>query len=483
MKGNVLFKFIVPAVILAVLLIIFVFQPSKPEKSMPADEGLALTKEEARELGIEGDTSADTLRTLVGELRNMRSQMATANDVNTRLSKEKTDLEERSLEWEKQLEQTLARAKDEADSAKQESKNIADQVIKMMGDLEGKVTGGSFGSVSDMPIGLGLDDEENNAGSSSVVWIEPSDKVDVDARGGLVSGSFAFPSSFDNSMDSSSQDQRKNTVLKSIKSKITEPVGRDYEVDPVYTVAKNSTLLGSVSMTALIGRVPVDGTVNDPFPFKILIGKENLAANGIDLPEVTGAVMSGTAQGDWTLSCVRGQVESITFAFEDGTIRTVPEPIALRGAGPGGAGSGGSGGGGSGSRESIGYISDPYGIPCIAGERKSSAKEYIGNNTLVTAAGAAISRIFSKDGSNVQVSAGGTTITDNNQAFNSILQKGVGDIQDWVGKMYGQAFAAVYVAPHQQIAVHIDRELTIDYENNGRKVKHNEEINETVWLD
>ena len=51
-------------------------------------------------------------------------------------------------------------------------------------------------------------------------------------------------------------------------------------------------------MTALIGRVPVDGTVNDPYPFKVLLGKDNLAANGIELPEISGAVMSGTAQGD-----------------------------------------------------------------------------------------------------------------------------------------------------------------------------------------
>src|SRR3546814_3715944 len=71
---------------------------------------------------------------------------------------------------------------------------------------------------------------------------------------------------------------------------------------PVYTVPTNSTLMGSVAMTALIGRVPIDGTVNDPYPFKILVGPDNLTANGIDIPDVAGAVFSGTASGDWTLS-------------------------------------------------------------------------------------------------------------------------------------------------------------------------------------
>src|SRR5699024_5533657 len=32
---------------------------------------------------------------------------------------------------------------------------------------------------------------------------------------------------------------------------------------PVYTVPKNSTLVGSVSMTALLGRVPINGTVQN----------------------------------------------------------------------------------------------------------------------------------------------------------------------------------------------------------------------------
>jgi hypothetical protein len=31
--------------------------------------------------------------------------------------------------------------------------------------------------------------------------------------------------------------------------------------------------MGSIAMTALIGRVPVDGTVNDPYPFKVLVGR------------------------------------------------------------------------------------------------------------------------------------------------------------------------------------------------------------------
>ncbi|OPG81434.1 hypothetical protein B2J73_21620 [Stutzerimonas stutzeri] len=131
------------------------------------------------------------------------------------------------------------------------------------------------------------------------------------------SDSYSFPTSFGEAVDST-QAKLNTGVAK------TPGGAKKKEVKPVYTVPQNSTLMGSTAMTALIGRVPIDGTVNDPYPFKVIVGAENLTANGIDLPEVAGAVVSGTATGDWTLSCVRGQVRSITFVFNDGTVRTLP---------------------------------------------------------------------------------------------------------------------------------------------------------------
>lgn len=477
MRSNVLFKFLVPALLLGVLLIVFVFQPAKPPAPKPVEEELILTQEEARELGIEGDTPADTLRTLVGELRHMRSQINSANERNDQLVNQNKSLEERSNDWEMQLEQALTRAQSEAANAKAETQQLADRLMGMMGDLESRVENNS-GSFADIPVGLGLNGGTGiDAMPGGVVWIDPSDAQEVDRQGRPVDSGFSFANSFNNPLEGSIVDQQQRDGLNAIGERESRQANRNEEVEPVYTIAENSTLLGSTTMTALIGRVPVDGVVNDPYPFKVLIGKDNLAANGFELPEMRGAVMSGTAQGDWTLSCVRGQVETITFIFEDGTIRTVPEPEAVvrtrtsstnnnRGSITGG----------------IGYLSDPYGIPCIAGDRKSNAKEYIGNNSLITAAGAAIALGFSDD-ETTTVNSGGSTITETNQAFNEILTRGVNDVQDWINKLYGQAFAAVYVPPNQQVAVHIDRELQIDFEKFGRKVRHNEKVNETVWLD
>jgi integrating conjugative element protein (TIGR03752 family) len=222
--------------------------------------------------------------------------------------------------------------------------------------------------------------------------------------------------------------------------------------------------MGSVAMTALIGRVPIDGTVNDPYPFKVLIGSDNLTANGIDLPDVAGAVVSGTASGDWTLSCVRGQVRSVTFVFNDGTIRTLPEE------GKGQKNSNSTQGG-------LGWISDPYGIPCVSGEQRSNAQQYLGSQALVTAAGAGAASLIKSDTGSVAVVSGsdgslGTVGISGNEAMGRILAGGVRDMADWVNKLYGQAFAAIVVPPGAKVAVHLEQPLNIDYDPEGRKVNH-----------
>jgi len=193
-----------------------------------------------------------------------------------------------------------------------------------------------------------------------------------------------------------------------------------------------------------------------------LVGANNLTANGIDIPDVAGAVFSGTASGDWTLSCVRGQVRSITFVFHDGTIRTIPEDSGRNNQ--------------QNNQDGLGWISDPYGIPCVSGERRSNAQQYLGTQALMTAAGAGVASLITSDNGQMSyVGADGSIGTvgiSGNEAVGRILAGGVRDMADWVNKLYGQAFAAVYVQPGAQVAVHLEKPLAIDYDTAGRKVDY-----------
>ena len=149
----------------------------------------------------------------------------------------------------------------------------------------------------------------------------------------------------------------------------------DLQPQPVYTVPRNATLIGSTAMTALVGRVPMQGQVRDPMPFKVITGADNLAANGLRVPGVQGMVWSGTAIGDWTLSCVTGRLDSVTFVFDDGTIRTLSSDDRQSQGG--------------GEDKPLGWISDAQGIPCVSGERKTNAPAFLSQRIGVMAIQAA----------------------------------------------------------------------------------------------
>lgn len=494
MKANALLKWLVPAALLAVVLIIlktWVPGGSTPSPEHPVDQGnLQLSAEQAKSLGIAGDTPRDTVATLVGQVKAMRSDMLGLKKHNDSLLTENNRLRERENSVDSRIQTALGSVTQQVDEGRRQANEArlkaeqdSRQARGLLTQLQGQLSG-LTGKGKDMPIGLGLEPGDGaqfdgqHSANDALQWIEPSDAPPTNARGKTkISSAPSLPTAFnsleglnDNANDRS---QKPLGAVTNNKRDLAQSVDRAEGARPVYTIPENATLMGSVAMTALIGRVPVDGTVNDPYPFKVLVGPENLTANGIDLPDVAGAVMSGTASGDWTLSCVRGQVESITFVFTDGTIRTVPQPKAVASRTASTTQSSNT----DKIRGGLGYLSDPYGIPCIAGGRRSNAQQYLGSQSLITAAGAGVAALLGNERNNSSViNAGGTTLgvtsSTGNNALSSILSGGVSDVREWVNKLYGEAFAAVYVPPAAQVALHLDHEITIDYEPKGRSVRH-----------
>lgn len=483
MKDNPLLKFLaIPFLILAAIVIVKAFSGTNDGQSMAEHGGkLKISGSQAQALGVDGDTPSDTLRTIVAESRQLKDQVSQALTNNEELKRQNQELQTRLHNIDQNVAQRLDNAQQQLEQkAKEQNQGVLDMLQKQL-DTLGRQGSGNAGS--DLPIGFGVQPGDGQgfqgAPGLDIVWIEPQDATPIDANGqpiaagsSLTPSGFNFPTSFGQSIDRGQNVL--NNSAQSIGGEISPQDARK-QVRKVYTLPQNSTLMGSVAMSALIGRVPVDGTVNDPYPFKILIGPDNLTANGIDLPDVAGAVASGTASGDWTLSCVRGQIRSLTFVFNDGTVRTFPAPAEDGSQNNNQASSNGSpqtiqGG--------LGWISDPYGIPCIAGDRRSNAKEYLGNQSLLTAAGAGIAKLLDADENNTSTvfsgngTAFGTTGTQGNSALGTILTGGVNDIRQWMNKLYGEAFAAVYVQPGVKVSVHLDQQLAIDYELKGRKVDY-----------
>ena len=424
-----------------------------------------LSPDELKSLGIGGDTTKDTLATLVGQVKELRGQVETAVKENKVHKTENDRLRQSERTIDQRIQNAIATERDRLAKERQKLDNDQEQTTALVKELQRKLDSAGTkppAKSSDLPIGLGLDDDESppTYAPQTLKWIEPDDVRPASKSVGSKRTSFG-ETTFKPAVEAVHRGL--DNAAETIADSGLKPVSM-LTAKPVYTVPANSTLTGSVAMTALIGRVPIDGTVHDAYPFKVLIGAENLVANGIEIPDVAGAVASGTASGDWTLSCVRGEIRSLTFVFTDGTVRTI-------GTKENGKADARTDGG-------LGWISDPYGLPCVTGERHSNAQQYLGSQALITAAGAGAASLIKSDNGSASFVTGtngnvvGTVGISGNEAMGRILAGGVQEMSQWVSKLYGQAFAAVFVAPGADVAVHIEQPLNIDYEPHGRKVNY-----------
>lgn len=446
-----------------------------------ADSFAGLSPEELRSLGVEGDTPADTLHTLIGTLNTVRAQQQQLSEENAALRQDNAQLGRRGQDITGQVSDAVSRLQaqydDRARRLQAEQQALRNQLQSMADRLANPAPLSAAGTPasgneSDIPLGLGLDGlghaSSSQAGPDGLLWVRPDDQPpslpgQTEGKTGLT-----FPVSFPGGDPLTSPIEGAGRQM---AAAVAQNIPQKTE-QPVFTLPVNATLVGSRAMTALLGRVPVNGTVIDPYPFKILIGRDNLTANGIDLPDVEGAVVSGYASGDWTLSCVRGQVKTLTFVFADGTVRTLPPPV---GPGNGMGDPGEAGNGSTGTTEGIGWISDDSGIPCISGTRKSNAATWLPTLFALSAAGAAGDTLSQGQQTTQTNGYGGVTSTLTGSAGRAALGKavagGMHETSEWVKQRYGQMFDAIYVPPGAHLAVHITRALNIDYENGGRRVR------------
>jgi integrating conjugative element protein (TIGR03752 family) len=219
------------------------------------------------------------------------------------------------------------------------------------------------------------------------------------------------------------------------------------------------TLAASTAFTALVGRIPLRGRVQDPFPFYVLVGADNLAANGLKLPEVAGIVFRGEAFGDLNLSCVRGALISATWIFKDGTIRAVKGD----------------------QNAPLGVLADEFGIPCVSGRLITDAPQYLSRRVLVSTVGAAGDAVAAAQTTNtLSGSTGTTTATRTGDVTQFIvgrtLRDSASDIERYLDERFRQSWDAIFVRPGARVSLLIQREMAIDYDPQGRKLSYDTKI-------
>ncbi|MCY3810938.1 MAG: TIGR03752 family integrating conjugative element protein [Gammaproteobacteria bacterium] len=440
MSANLLVKAAIGAVLLAALAVV-VTRCSRDEAASvgvaPTVGGEPLAPETAAALGIEGDTPDDIVRTLIANVRETNERLATLEGANKDLREENAGLrtmrESVVAEVTGELSDEAARLREEnrdvVADARDEFAGLRDEIERLLRSAPAAAGGGTDGE----------------ARPADTVWIRP---LEHEAAGGGLLPWGEGPAG-------------------------AIPLKKDGEreeappVRPVYTIPKNATLIGARAFTALIGRVPVgeEARVTDPYFFKLLIGRDNLAANGHEIPELAYAVASGEAVGDWTLGCVSGDVSSLTFVFADGRIATVPE---ARDVSEGGAGT---------RAVRLGGLSDDHGNPCVAGERITNAGAYLGQSAAALTLGAAAEGLAAAQTTSYAGGVAGTaaTVVDGDlgrYAAGRGLSGAAQEVARWLRARQAQEYDAVYVAPGARVAVHVDEELRIDYDPAGRLLRH-----------
>lgn len=241
--------------------------------------------------------------------------------------------------------------------------------------------------------------------------------------------------------------------------------GKEQATQPYFTIPENATLTRLTAMTAIVGRVPVDGRVTDPMQFKAIVGRENLAANGWDLPDdLSGIVVSGIAIGDMALSCSEGKINSLTFVFADGSIRTVS--TRRKGAAAGAA-----------SDQPLGFISDQWGNPCIPGKFVTNAPSYLTDVVGLRALGVASSAYAAAQTTTTDSAMTGTSsssVTGDRGAYvlGQSASAATDEVTKWVTSRLKNSFDAVVTKAGEKIVLHVTQQVEIDKAADPRKLDH-----------
>jgi len=408
----------------------------------------------------DADSPADTIKTLTANVAAMTTEVQALRKDNDQLGKDNRDLLASRHQIEENVttrvkRELLSREKDQDARNRIDAGVLSSLTTRMDALSQSLKQSRPAPGGSDIPVGLGLDGVgEGVQPTDTLVWIDPLDALDTDTN---TVGGNGLLRRVGQSTGGALESAREQT------GKLTEKLNT---IHPVYTVPRNATLIGSTAMTALVGRVPVQGQVRDPMPFKVITGADNLAANGLTIPGVQGMVWSGTAIGDWTLSCVTGRLDSVTFVFEDGTIRTISSDDREKQSG--------------GAEKPLGWISDEQGIPCITGARKTNAPAFLTQRIGVMAIQAAAEAAASAETTSIVSDAGSVTNSVTGDTGRFVLGKtisgGSDEVSKWLLERQSQSFDAVFVPAGTRIAIHVDHELPIDLDTTGRKLTHEKNI-------
>ncbi|MBD1577106.1 TIGR03752 family integrating conjugative element protein [Vibrio sp. S11_S32] len=296
------------------------------------------------------------------------------------------------------------------------------------------------------------------------------DDVTANAKTGEITTALSKADIEENNFGTS-ESRRKKLAKKVWDSKDKDPT------TPYGTINQEATLTDATTMTALLARIPVGGALTDPYEFKVLVGRTNLAANGLYIPNLDRIVMRGVAKGDYTGQCASGDIVAATFIFQDGRIQTINAQDKEQGQSSG-DGSSDYDTAGTVTKDRLGWISTRGGVPCLSGEYISDAPKFIAMQGGLAALGALAEGYSSASQTNMGTGDNRESVINNSSQY-AAGQAGAAATQtatDWLNEIKESAFGLVYLPTNQNVDIHITKEMRIDYHHKGRLLTYNNNV-------
>lgn len=543
LKTNKLIPIMVVAFVVLAGTVFFKASSSKVAQPVVADAGQWMRTAPTPRTA-DGDTSNDTIRAIHGEVTASKKQAGETLEMNKqlieRLDEVMTEKKEIEENQEKTVEQQLLAQS--AAQARQFDVMMAKmgEMVNAIGDVEvnQRPTFNATQTVEnsqamEIPDGFGTNIEAGQFVSGEdlieVFWIEPLDEsINNRVDGGRPVPVQQNPSTLSVSKTNKSLDEAKAVLMKpldtyreliddvgnkgsslhksnndlqflkrwlpddgsqlvEVKARYRGPVKKQAgtrvyrpAAEERFTIPDLSILSGAIATTSLVGKIYPDGNVVDPQYFKLIVGRDNFTANFHDLPaEIEGMIFEGYGIGDFTTRCVSGRLVAATFIFEDGTTRSIY---------PGDPGSRPE----NRNSRTLGYITDPYGNPCVSGKLITDAKEYFATGSALAFASAYAGAIResaqttteSFDDTGLSGSRR-TSVTGDIGEFalatgaNAGLDRGV----RWLDEMFSNSRSLIYAPSGMSVDIHLQQELRIDIASNSRKIRYRKNANRQTELD
>jgi len=413
---------------------------------------------------VEGDTVVETITTVQAQNEDLSDQFKLVNQQNIALKKRLDALERsqgRSASGENPIDSIVGKVSDMTSYVETLSKQFEQQQELF------ETTSANGYSFSKDDLGWG---EQTPSRSNSTYRTGSNNPNNTVTQSKKLSGYVSVVP-----MVAKTPKSRISSVQQTAKKrKLTSLNKTSSKVQPFYTIPARSTLLDNVSMTTLVGRVPIGDKLKSPFPAKIIVGNDNLATNGIRIPNLKGIVFEGVASGNWNLSCVSVHLTAATFTFSDGTIQHLYGQKNNSTKGKNSASL--SPVSGEMFDGSIGYVSDPKGIPCVPGKRITDAHKQIAAISLLgMGVGYFDAKANSEVSTNLDTDDGFSAVTGDSMkyAFNSAKSDAAKSALDFYKDRNRDTFDAIVAPPATKLVIHLSTDLNIDYDPDARKVVYN----------